>query len=152
MNSIKKCQCYASAFHLFPSTSLWLEKTDGAILPPAGLGPTYYPQFSHERGNWASPHLNRFPSLWFFCHWCQPRWIIKGNLWQMKCNVFEAVLFLTQISFTLPTEGRSTVVRIKATITLHQMPLHYSNTGFFLVFFVNFFCHLFLILIYLIQF
>lgn len=38
------------------------EKTDEAMLPPAGLGPTHYPQFSGEMGgNLVSPHLNRFP-------------------------------------------------------------------------------------------
>lgn len=49
MNSIKKCQCYASLFHLFPSTSLWLPETDGAILPPAGPGLTHYRKFTQEK-------------------------------------------------------------------------------------------------------
>lgn len=49
MNSIKKCQCYAWLFHLFPSTSRWLPETDGAILLPAGSGLTHYRKFTQEK-------------------------------------------------------------------------------------------------------
>lgn len=67
-------------FHLFPSTSLWLDKTDGAILPPTGPGPTYYPLFSRERRNRADTFQQICIAQSFFCHRCQLRWIIKRRL------------------------------------------------------------------------
>lgn len=92
MNSIKKCQCYASAFRLFPSTSLWLGKTDEAILPPPGPGPTHYPQFSREMGKLSLTTFEQISIALVFLLLMSATMNHPRNLWQMKCNVFKAAL------------------------------------------------------------
>lgn len=53
-----------------------------------------------KRGkNWASPHLNRFPSLRFVCQWFQRRWIIKethiwGAVFFFKLKITTMLLYL----------------------------------------------------------
>lgn len=92
MNSIKKCQCYASPFRLFPSTSLWFGKTDEAILPPAGPGPTHYPQFSREMGKLSLTTFEQISIALVFLLLMSATMNHPRNLWQMKCNVFKAAL------------------------------------------------------------
>lgn len=91
MNSIKKCQCYAWLFHLFPSTSLWLPETDGAILPPAGPGLTHYRKLTEEKKSGVDiEHSNHWTRL----HHCSSpiqRGVGGQRSTQCNCGV---VLFL----------------------------------------------------------
>lgn len=128
-------------FTCFPPPRFDLKRLMKLFYPRTGLGPTHYPLFSHEMGNWASPHFSRFPSLWFFCHWCKPQWIIRGTFdrWSVMFAKLPCFPFVKKkkTEFTPVTKSCSAVYQnynhavMQKTVILRRHRTYFSTICFF---------------------
>lgn len=131
-------------FTCFPPPRFDLKRLMKLFYPRTGLGPTHYPLFSHEMGNWASPHFSRFPSLWFFCHWCKPQWIIRGTFdrWSVMFAKLPCFPFVKKKQSSPQLQSRVVLYIKIITMQLCRKQLYCVDIEHIFLLFVSFFLYL----------